>query len=156
MRVSSPTEGCPMLPDLAGFSRDLSSHNLRPLWERVMRRQPGTAAVPAIWRWQDMRPRLDRAAELVDTKQAERRVLQLENPALRGSNFVGATLLAGLQIILPGETARPHRHTPNALRFVMAGHGAYLDVDGEHVDIHPGDFVVTPGWAWHGHGNAGH
>lgn len=120
-----------------------------------MRLEPGTAAVPAIWRWQDVRPQLMRATELISTKEAERRVLQLENPALRGTNFVTTTVVAGLQIIMPGEIAPTHRHSPNALRFIVEGEGAYTAVDGERVSMRPGDLVTTPGWAWHDHGNAG-
>jgi len=139
----------------ARYSRDISTLNLRPLWERVMRLTPGTAAVPAIWRWEEVRPQLLRACEVISTQDAERRVLMLENPALAGTTFITTTMYAGLQVILPGEVARTHRHTPNALRFVIEGEGAYSAIDGERIVMHPGDMVVTPGWTWHDHGNLG-
>ena len=60
---------------------------------------------------------------------AERRVLILENPAFAGQSRVTQSLFAGLQIILPGEIAPPHRHVPAALRFVIEGEGAYTAVD---------------------------
>jgi gentisate 1,2-dioxygenase len=142
-------------PDLACFSSALPALNMRPLWQRVVRLKPGTAAVPAIWRWHEVRPQLMRAAELISAKEAERRVLQLENPALRGSHFVSATLVAGLQIILAGEIAPMHRHSANALRFIVEGEGAYTEVDGRRIRMHAGDFVTTPAWTWHHHGNAG-
>ncbi len=142
-------------PERVRFSSELSGLNMRPLWERVVRLKPGTAAVPAIWRWQAVRPQLMRAAELISTKEAERRVLHLENPALRGTNCITTTVVAGLQIILPGEIAPTHRHSPNALRFIVEGVGAYTTVDGERVSMRPGDFVTTPGWTWHDHGNVG-
>jgi gentisate 1,2-dioxygenase len=142
-------------PDRSAFSRELEALDMRPLWERVMRLKPGTAAVPAIWRWKEVRPHLARAGELITAREAERRVLMLENPALRGSTFITTTLYAGLQLILPGEIAPTHRHTPNALRFIVEGEGAYTTVDGERVMMSPGDFVTTPGWTWHDHGNAG-
>lgn len=142
-------------PERVRFSSELSALNMRPLWERVIRLKPGTAAVPAIWRWQDVRPQLMRAAELISTKEAERRVLHLENPALRGTNFITTTVVAGLQIILPGEIAPTHRHSPNALRFIIEGEGAYTTVDAERVSMRPGDFVTTAGWTWHDHGNVG-
>jgi gentisate 1,2-dioxygenase len=141
--------------DLARFSKDIASLGMKPLWERVMRLKPGTAAQPAIWRWSDTQPLLERACELITAKQAERRVLMLENPALAGTTFITPSLYAGLQAILPGEIAPTHRHTPNALRFLVEGEGAYTAIDGERVMMKPGDFVVTPGWAWHDHGNAG-
>jgi gentisate 1,2-dioxygenase len=120
-----------------------------------MRLRPGTAAVPVIWRWAEVRPHLMRAAELITTQEAERRVLMLENPALKGTTFATTTLYAGLQVILPGEIARTHRHAPNALRFIVEGEGAYTAVEGERTMMRPGDFVTTPGWAWHDHGNTG-
>jgi gentisate 1,2-dioxygenase len=96
-----------------------------------------------------------RAAELITTQEAERRVLMLENPALKGTTFATTTLYAGLQVILPGEVARTHRHAPNALRMIVEGEGAYTAVEGERVTMRPGDFVTTPGWTWHDHGNLG-
>ena len=142
-------------PELEGFSRDIGAHHLAPLWERAMRMQPGSACVPALWRYADTRPLLARAAELITTRDAERRVLVLENPALRSSYQVTQSLFAGLQIILPGEIAPSHRHSPNALRFIIEGEGAYTAVDGERTPMLPGDFVVTPNGMWHDHGNLG-
>ena len=142
-------------PDLARFSKEIASLDMKPLWERTGRLAPGTAARPAIWRWSDTRPLLMRACELITAKQAERRVLMLENPALAGTTFSTTTLFTGLQAILPGEIAPTHRHTPNALRLIVEGEGAYTAVDGERIAMRPGDFIVTPGWTWHDHGNEG-
>ncbi len=141
--------------DLARFSKEIAALGMKPLWERVMRLKPGTAAQAALWRWKDTRPLLMRACDLITAKQAERRVLMLENPALAGTTFITPTLYAGLQAILPGEIAPTHRHTPNALRFIMEGEGAYTAIEGERIAMRPGDFVVTPGWTWHDHGNLG-
>jgi gentisate 1,2-dioxygenase len=141
--------------DRARFSRELAALNLKPLWEREMRLGPGTAAVPAIWCWAEIRPFLMRGTELITAREAERRVLMLENPGLPGTTFITTTLFAGLQTILPGEIAPTHRHTPNALRFIVEGEGAYTAVDGERATMRPGDFVMTPGWTWHDHGNLG-
>lgn len=142
-------------PDLARFSKEIGSLGLKPLWERAARLAPGTAAQAAIWRWRDTRPLLMRACELITAKQAERRVLMLENPALTGTTFITPALFAGLQAILPGEVAPTHRHTPNALRLIVEGEGAYTAVGGERIPMRPGDFIVTPGWSWHDHGNEG-
>lgn len=142
-------------PALAQFSRDIAERHLNPLWERTAGMTPGSPCVPALWRYADTRPLLDRASALITTRAAERRVLVLENPALPGSFRVTQSLFAGLQIILPGEIAPSHRHTPNALRFIVDGIGAYTAVDGERTPMSPGDFVVTPNWTWHDHGNTG-
>jgi len=142
-------------PGLTRLSRDAAALGMKPLWERVARLVPGTAARPAIWRWSDTRPLLMRACELITARQAERRVLMLENPALAGTTFSATTLFTGLQAILPGEIAPTHRHTPNALRLIVEGEGAYTAVEGERIAMRPGDFIVTPGWSWHDHGNQG-
>ena len=142
-------------PALREFSAQISQHDLSPLWERKARLVPGSDCAPAIWRYAQMRPLLARSAELITKKQAERRVLVMENPSLRGTSFITPALYAGLQIINPGEVAPSHRHTPSALRFVVEGEGAYTAVGGQRIPMQPGDFVVTPPWAWHEHGNEG-
>jgi gentisate 1,2-dioxygenase len=141
--------------DLARFSRDLTKLNAKPLWERTTRMGPGSAAVPMIWRYRDVRPQLLRAIELITAKKAERRVLMLENPGLPGTGYITNSLFCGLQAIKPGEIAPAHRHTPNALRFIIEGEGAYSTVEGERVVMRPGDLVLTPGWSWHDHGHLG-
>ncbi len=142
-------------PTLADFSREISAQDLSPLWERQARMVPGTACVPALWKYSNLRPHLMRATELITKKQAERRVLMLENPGLRGSTFICNSLFTGLQIILPGEIAPSHRHSPSALRFIVEGEGAYTAVEGERTRMSPGDFIATPNWTWHDHGNEG-
>ena len=79
-------------------------------------------------------------------------MLILENPGLP-AGLDHPPLFAGLQLILPGEVAPAHRHTQSALRFVIEGEGAYTAVDGERTMMQPGDFVITPSWTWHDHGN---
>ncbi|HVI22736.1 MAG TPA: cupin domain-containing protein, partial [Myxococcales bacterium] len=76
-------------------------------------------------------------------------------PGLRGESSITHTLYAGLQLILPGEIAPSHRHAQSALRFVVEGSGAYTAVDGERATMRPGDFIVTPSWTFHDHGNPG-
>jgi gentisate 1,2-dioxygenase len=81
--------------------------------------------------------------------------LILENPALRGQSCITQSLYAGLQLILPGEVAPAHRHTQSALRLVLDGEGAYTAVDGERTTMRYGDFIITPSWTFHDHGNDG-
>ena len=68
---------------------------------------------------------------------------------------ITGSLYAGLQLILPGEVAPCHRHAASALRFVIEGTGAYTAVEGERTTMHPGDFILTPSWTYHDHGNQG-
>src|SRR6266508_3073617 len=134
----------------------ISAYDMAPLWE-VLRdlvpREPATQCVPAIWRFADARPLVAEAGELITAKEAERRVLVLENPALRGKSRITQTLYAGLQLILPGEIAPAHRHTASAIRFVLDGEGAYTAVEGEKTLMKRGDFVITANWLAHDHGN---
>ena len=115
--------------------------------------EPKPQAVPHVWRWRDLRPQALRAGELVGTHQAERRVLQLKNPAFDDRVVTTNTLFAGIQVVMPGEIARAHRHTMAALRFIIESKGGYTTVDGEPIPMLPGDLVLTPNWAWHDHAN---
>lgn len=126
-----------------------------PLWKvlaAVMTPEPRPSDVPHLWRWRDMKPKLDQAADLVSARDAERRVLMLLNPGLPGLPATTRTLYAGLQIIRPGEVAPAHRHTPNALRLVLDGDGAFTSVAGERSRMRRGDLLTTPTMAWHDHG----
>ena len=138
------------------FYDELAPHHMAPLWEvlhALLTREPQTPCVAAIWHYDEVRPYLMRSGALITAKEAERRVLILENPALKGKAAVTHTLYAGLQLILPGEVAPAHRHSQSALRFVLEGEGAYTAVDGERTYMSPGDFIITPSWTWHDHGN---
>src|SRR5262245_30267568 len=140
----------------AAFYASLAPRHLAPLWEvmaDLITPTPATPAVPVRWRYSEVRPFLMRAGELITAREAERRVLVLENPALRGRAAITHTLYAGLQLILPGETAPVHRHSQAALRFVMEGDGAHTTVNGVRADMHVGDLILTPSWTWHSHGN---
>lgn len=138
------------------FYQRIGAASLTPLWEvlsALVPRAPATPCVPALWKYQQVRPWLMEAGALISAKEAERRVLILENPGLPGQSSITHSLYAGLQLILPGEVAPSHRHTQSALRLVVEGEGAYTAVEGERVTMHPGDFIITPAWTWHDHGN---
>ena len=138
--------------------RDMAPLHLTPLWEvlhALVPRQPDSPCVAALWKYDEVRPFLLRAGQAITAEEAVRRVLILENPALRGQSAVTQSLYAGLQLILPGEVAPSHRHTQSALRFIVEGSGAYTAVDGERAAMRPGDFIITPSWTWHDHGSDG-
>ncbi len=140
------------------FYRELDPLHLAPLWESLHNLVPPTprpVAQPFGWSWKDVRPKVLQAGTIISAAQAERRVLVLENPALAGRSQITDTLYAGVQLILPGEIAPAHRHTQSALRFVLEGEGGYTSVDGAKTTMHRGDFIVTPRWTWHDHGNEG-
>lgn len=140
----------------AALYREIDRLALAPLWEvlhALVPPQPNSPCVPALWKFAGVRPYLMRAGELITAEEAVRRVLVLENPALRGHSCITQSLYAGLQLILPGEVAPSHRHTQSALRLVVDGRGAWTAVDGERATMQPGDFIITPSWTWHDHGN---
>ena len=147
--------------DLASFSEELRQVSVSALWTSPEMRsrtagvpiEPKVRAVPYVWHWRDLRPRALRAAQLVGTQQAERRVLQLRNPAVPERSTTTNTLFAGIQIVMPGEVARAHRHTMAALRFIIESEGGYTNVNGDPIPMLPGDLVLTPNWAWHDHAN---
>ncbi|MEQ1884505.1 MAG: gentisate 1,2-dioxygenase [Bryobacteraceae bacterium] len=143
-------------PAMAEYYSRLAKLNAGPLWEvlaDLVPKEPKTRVLPNIWRFEEMRPMILEAGALISEKDAERRVLILENPGIKGSSCITETLYAGMQLVLPGETAPTHRHTASALRFVLESKGGYTAVDGERTTMHKGDFIVTPSWTYHDHGN---
>jgi gentisate 1,2-dioxygenase len=130
--------------------------HLVPMWEvlrGMLPAEPCPVALAHQWRHTEWHPALLEAGARVSAEQAERRVLLLENPAYPGEMRVAATLHAGLQLLLPGETAKPHRHSQAALRFVFEGEGAYTAIDGVPQQMGRGDFILTPAFTWHEHSN---
>jgi gentisate 1,2-dioxygenase len=102
-----------------------------------------------------LRPLIDDAIEVTSLENAERRVLALTNPDAIGGRNTTTNLNGCLQVLMPGESARPHRHTPNALRFVLEGGGATTVVDGKSCPMTEGDLIITPGMSWHEHAHDG-
>src|SRR5262252_5890984 len=140
------------------FYARLKTKSAAPLWEvlsDIVRKDPRTAVQAALWRYDEMRPFIAEAGRIITAEEAERRVLILENPGLAGMSRITQSLYAGLQLILPGEVAHSHRHSASALRFILEGTGAYTSVDGERLTMKPGDFILTPFWSFHDHGNPG-
>ena len=82
-------------------------------------------------------------------------MLMLRNPGLGGEASITGSLFAGLQLIMPGEIAGTHRHSPCALRFIIEGEGAYTAINGEKAPMTVGDLILTPSMVWHDHGNTG-
>ncbi len=142
----------------ADYYGRIGEHNLAPLWEvlhNLLAHEPVTEATPHLWHYDSLRPSLMESAEVISTEEAERRVLVLENPTMRGKSCITEALFAGLQLIMPGEIAATHRHSPAALRLIVEGSRAFTAINGERAYMEPGDLILTPSWAWHDHGHEG-
>jgi gentisate 1,2-dioxygenase len=136
----------------------ISKKDMAPLWEvlrNVVTKEPKSKCAPNVWKFDDIKGLMLEAGDVISAEEAERRVLVLENPALRGQSRITNSLFAGVQLIMPGETAEAHKHVSSAIRFVLDGEGAYTAVEGEKANMTRGDFILTPNWAPHDHGNPG-
>ncbi len=149
------------LEDLpADYVAALRAQNLVPLWPSLRavlpphKPRPNTRATH--WSYQALRPLLLQAGEVTPIEKAERRVLVLANPGHGLEKMqASAAMYLGMQLLLPGEWAPSHRHTPNAVRMVVEGEGAWTNVDGEKCGMKRGDLILTPTGLWHEHGHDG-
>lgn len=139
------------------YLADVQAAGLDAPWSR-----PGPLIEPKrthvesrLWRWAEIEPLLRRSAEFVSPgRGAERRILRLANPGVPERTSTH-TISVAIQYLLPGEVAPAHRHTPNAIRFMLHGQGAYTTIEGDKCLMRPGDLVLTPYMTWHDHGNEG-
>lgn len=137
----------------------IGERNMTPGWIRrdkpILFPEMRSQFVPAHWRYREAKAGMLSAGRLIGTDLAERRNFVMRNP-IPGNDFATLrTLVCAYQSILPGETARSHRHAPHALRVILESRGSYSIVNGHKHPMESGDIVLTPGWSWHGHGHDG-
>lgn len=127
-------------------------HKKRPsLWK-----EPRTQFQPLHWSYELGKSALDQAGRWIGTELAERRNLLLFNPVGDNDYATLRTMVVAYQMIKPGEYARAHEHTPNALRLILdAAPGCYTVVDGVKLPMRTGDVLLTPGGCYHSHYNEG-
>ena len=142
------------------YIEDLRQLNLVPLWPSLRGvlppKVPTRQTQPTHWAFKTLKPLLLKAGELTPIEKAERRVLVMANPG-HGLDKMQASsaIYLGMQLLLPGEWAPSHRHTPNAVRMIVEGEGAYTTVDGQKCPMSRGDLILTPTGLWHEHGHDG-
>ena len=136
--------------DTSAFDRELEARDLAGFW--TARVPSHTAEKPFLWKWASVRAALMHAKDTIGIELAERRVIKPVNPHLP-SKAASRTLQFNFSIVNPGETARAHRHSISAIRFVVEGEGAYTTVDGARCAMSPGDLILTPAGSWHDHTN---
>ena len=142
------------------YRQAVEKANATPLWPLMRKALPHDTPVPlskpCLWAFDKIRPLLLRAGELTPVEKAERRVLILSDPGRGpGAMQVTGSIFCGMQLLLPGEKAPAHRHTPSAARIIVEGEGAYTIVNSEKCMMEHGDLILTPGGAWHDHGHDG-
>lgn len=142
------------------YLQDLEGIRLAPLWPQMRNvlphDTPAPVSKPCLWSFKKARPLLIKAGELTPVEKAERRVLVLTDPGRgKGAMQVTASIYCGLQLLLPGEKAPAHKHTPSAARIIVEGEGAFTIVNGEKCIMEKGDLILTPTGCWHDHGHDG-
>jgi gentisate 1,2-dioxygenase len=141
-------------PTDEAFNRLVHKYHMFGLWEQ----EEGVEPVPFpkteafMWPASIVNQLIEQAGHAVPVGN-ERRALQLFNPGFGGQFATTPTLVGAVQVLLPGETARAHRHSASAIRFITRGSGAYTRVNGERLYMSEGDLVLTPNWTWHDHNN---
>ncbi|KAH8807952.1 RmlC-like cupin domain-containing protein [Xylogone sp. PMI_703] len=145
-----------VLPDAEAKDRYVSKlpgYSVSPLWKTpwVAATRPAPAASVALWKYEELRPLMLTAAQLINAKEAQRRVLILTNPSMK-TPYTTDTITCGLQLLKPGEVAAAHRHRAFAVRFIIEGTAGFTSVNGERMIMEAGDMVLTPSWTWHDHG----
>jgi gentisate 1,2-dioxygenase len=144
-------------PD-ASLIQALERSHIHPLWDRYQRITPVAPQpkdAPMHWRWRDIEPFTERAAQEVGIEDVERRALILANPAFGGETITTQNLIGAFTVLEPGDKAVPHRHSAAAIRFSTRAEGAVTIVNGRRCEMEEGDLVLTPPMCWHGHINQG-
>jgi gentisate 1,2-dioxygenase len=157
-QLATPAVDFKSASDLPELYRLLEKVQMKNGWAKAtpsLYPEPKQPFIPAHWNYADARAALDAAGRLVGTEWAERRNLIMANPIPGNEYPTVPTLVGAYQMVKAGESARSHRHTPNAMRVVLeAGPDTYTIVDGKKISMLPGDVLLTPNWCYHGHANA--
>lgn len=136
---------------------DMEEGRLIPLWEleaEIMGLVPTPKTEAWLWKWDRLYDIAERAGGLVPVERGgDRRAIALANPGQAGMPFATSTLWAAVQWLNGREVAPAHRHTSQAIRFIIDGAGSYSTVEGDRVFLERGDLVLTPPWTWHDHGS---
>jgi gentisate 1,2-dioxygenase len=151
--------GTEVEPELRKLYADFDAAGLIPLWTEIgnlMPETPQPSARPHVWHWHDLYPLAERAGELVPVgRGGERRAIALANPGIPGRPYATPNLWAAIQYLGAGEVAPAHRHSQGAFRFIIEGQGVWTVVNGDPVEMRPGDLLLTPSMNWHGHHHVG-
>src|SRR6266508_2646612 len=156
-QAMTATEATRLETEVDQLYQDLAANHLAPLWRleaSIMPWFPKPKAVPWLWRWPDLHDVAQRSGDLISIERGgDRRAIALSNPGLGGLPYATPTIWAAVQWLNGREVAPAHRHTAQAVRFIIGGEGAYSTVEGDKVFLRRGDLVLNPPWLWHDHGS---
>jgi gentisate 1,2-dioxygenase len=139
---------------LKDIRQEISEQNLSPLWEIVeglFSKEPVFPVRPLVWKGKKIIELLRQVGNMVvPGAEVGRRVLTLIHPDAKQYGGANWNLQVGFQLVKKGEQAPPHKHNAQASRFVIEGKAATV-IDGERINMEPGDYVLTPAWTFHEH-----
>lgn len=96
-------------PEREAFYKKIDGENLSALWNvmgDLITPEPRSACRPHLWKFDAIRDYMTEAGKLITAKEAERRVLVLENPGLRGQSKITTSLFAGVQMVVLATSRR--------------------------------------------------
>lgn len=152
------TEHIALSPD--EHARLMDELDIVPLWpniDRILPTEPVAGYAPHHWSWQACERTVRTAREIVQPGEgAERRSLGHVHPELAATWSTTHTLKTAWQVLCPGEAAPEHRHSAEAIRFVLEGDAAcHTVVADQPCPMEDFSLILTPAWTWHSHFNGG-
>lgn len=135
--VTDKVKSLPAVNSKADLDQAIRQKNLVSLWSLGSggpppSNEPHSRHIPAVWKYEDTKALLLKAADIVDAKEAERRAVLMINPGPKQPPFTLDAILSAHQLLLPGERAICHRHTPFAVRFLIEGDSGLSIHSGAH------------------------
>jgi gentisate 1,2-dioxygenase len=112
---------------------------------------PGNAALPYNYKWRDTLKALNDIAASGHRDAHDGVLLEYSHPITGGPTM--PTIGCWVQMIPPGETTTPHRHTSSTIYHVVQGSGlANVGAKkgaGKELSYGPHDCFFVPSWNWH-------
>jgi gentisate 1,2-dioxygenase len=120
-------------------------------YPEFLNRSKKTMMRPGMWKWEEIEQKLTDSIGY-NSNEPGRGAVSLIHKDTGHANGVSPTINVVVQVLEPGRSYEPHKHSNVAFFLVKQGKG-YSIVDGERLDWKEGDIVVAPAWSAHEHGN---
>jgi gentisate 1,2-dioxygenase len=109
------------------------------------------AALPYTYKWRDTLRALQDIAAAGGTDPHDGVLLEYVHPVTGGPTM--PTIGCWIQLLRPGETTKPHRHTSSTLYHVVQGEGLTTvgpkKTAGKELSWRSRDCFFVPSWKWH-------